>query len=39
LQKVCTEDEFRFTEGFDACWSTHMLKYNATPPTGGWQKG
>jgi len=32
------EDELGFA-GFDACWSSHMLKYNATPPTGGWQKG
>jgi len=39
LQKVCTEDEFGFTEGFDAYCSSHMLKYNAIPPTGGWQKG
>jgi len=36
LQKVCTEDEFGFTEGFDVCWSSLMLKYNATPPAGGW---
>jgi len=36
LQKVCTEDEFGFTEGFDVYWSSLMLKYNATPPAGGW---
>jgi len=37
--KVCTEDEFGFTKGFYACWSSHMRKFNATPPIGGWQKG
>jgi len=39
LQKVCTEDEFGVTEGFDACWGSHTLKHNATPPTGGWHSG
>ena len=30
---------FWFTEGFNACWSSHKLTYSATPPTGGWQEG
>jgi len=33
------EDEFGFTEKFDASLSSHMLKYNAMAPIGGWQKG
>jgi len=36
---VCTKDEFGFTEGIDACWSSHILKYNETPPLEAWQKG
>jgi len=39
LQKVCKEDESWFTEGFDAWCSSRKLKYSATSPTGGWQKG
>jgi len=39
LQKACKENEFRFTEGIDACWSSHQLKYFAMPPTGGCHKG
>jgi len=33
------EDELGFTEGFDACWCSHILKHNSTTPTGSWQKG
>jgi len=39
LEKVCKEDELWFIEGFDACWSSHKLKYSVTPHAGGFRIG